>query len=232
MSCNSLDLVLSDDGVASSVPTCDGNISGFQMYTIYEFVMLLYVFSPRFHNHCWMCYERLIFRCNHTAVNGPFHLVTPFSQCSCHHIIMKFSRIITIDISDVHVKDEGQRSRSVLGYRSKQILSQFWNFGTVTPVWNCIWLQNDAWSLKGHRRGALLLFKVIPHIWRSHKLKNRWLGFNMSISGWQLQFKVTDGYIMTHISVRIDNLAPIWEFVWTITPILIHRWLCIDTHSF
>ena len=38
--------------------------------------------------------------------------VTPFWLCSHHHIIMKFSGVITSDRSDVHAKGQGQRSRS------------------------------------------------------------------------------------------------------------------------
>ena len=54
-----------------------------------------------------------IFSCDHAALRTllsvrPF--VTPFSQCSCHRIIIKFSGVITIDKSDVHAKGQGQRS--------------------------------------------------------------------------------------------------------------------------
>ena len=38
--------------------------------------------------------------------------VTPFSPCSHHRIIMKFSGVITMVKSDVHAKGQGQRSRS------------------------------------------------------------------------------------------------------------------------
>ena len=38
--------------------------------------------------------------------------VTPFSPCSHHRIIMKFSGVITMVRSDVHAKGQGQRSRS------------------------------------------------------------------------------------------------------------------------
>ena len=37
--------------------------------------------------------------------------VTPFWQCSCHCIILKFSGVITIDRRDVHAKGQGQRSK-------------------------------------------------------------------------------------------------------------------------
>ena len=36
--------------------------------------------------------------------------VTPFSLCSHHRIIMKYSGVITIDRSDVHAKGQGQTS--------------------------------------------------------------------------------------------------------------------------
>ena len=36
----------------------------------------------------------------------------PFSPCSHHRIIMKFSGVITMVKSDVHAKGQGQRSRS------------------------------------------------------------------------------------------------------------------------
>ena len=38
--------------------------------------------------------------------------VAPFSLCSHHRVIMKFSGVITSDKSDVHAKGQGQRSRS------------------------------------------------------------------------------------------------------------------------
>ena len=46
--------------------------------------------------------------------------VTPFSLCSHHHIIRKFSGIITNDESGDHAKGQGQRSRS---HRSKPNLT-------------------------------------------------------------------------------------------------------------
>ena len=39
-------------------------------------------------------------------------LVTPFSPCSHHRIIMKFTGVITNDRSDIHAKGQAQRSRS------------------------------------------------------------------------------------------------------------------------
>ena len=45
-------------------------------------------------------------------------------------------------------------------------------FRTVTPVWIHQWLRNAAQTLKQHWRGALLFFKVIHQISRSHSCKN------------------------------------------------------------
>ena len=59
------------------------------------------------------------------------------------------------------------------GHTAKQlsILTQIGRFRTVTSVWIHWWLWNDAHSLKQHRRGALLFFKVIRKISRSHRTK-------------------------------------------------------------
>ena len=51
------------------------------------------------------------------------------------------------------------------------ILIRIERFRTVTPVWIHRWLWNHAQSLMLHRRGALLFFKVIYQISRSHGAK-------------------------------------------------------------
>ena len=89
--------------------------------------------------------------------------VTPFSLCSQHCIIMKFSGMITNDRRDIHAKGQGQRSK----VKVTEVKTQLSRFRTVTPVWIHGWLWNDAQSLKKHRRGALLFFKVIRQISRS-----------------------------------------------------------------
>ena len=94
--------------------------------------------------------------------------VTPFWLCS-HHPIMKFSGVITSDRSDVHAKGQGQRSK----VKVTEVTTQLYRFRTVTPVWIHIWWWNDAYSLIMLRRGALLFFKVIRQISRSHCSKNR-----------------------------------------------------------
>ena len=105
--------------------------------------------------------------------------VTPFSLCSHHHIIMKFSGVITMDRSDVRAKSQSQRSK----VKVTEVKSQLSRFRTVTPVWIHIGQWNHAHSLKYHRRGALLFLKVIRLISRSHGAKNRQFWPKFGVSG-------------------------------------------------
>ena len=57
--------------------------------------------------------------------------VTPFSPCSHHRIIMKFSGVITMVRSDVHAKGQGQRSK----VKVTEVNTQLSRFRTLTPVW-------------------------------------------------------------------------------------------------
>ena len=105
--------------------------------------------------------------------------VTPFWLCSHHRIIMKFSGVITNDQSKVHAKDQGQRSKG----KVTEVTTQFNRFRTVTQVWIHIWWWNDAQSLMLLKRGALLFFKVIRQISRSHGSKNRRIWPKLGVSG-------------------------------------------------
>ena len=105
--------------------------------------------------------------------------VTPFWLCSHHPIIMKFSGVITSDKSDVHAKGQGQRSK----VKVTEVTTQPHRFRTVTPVWIHIWWWDDAYSLIMLRRGALLFFKVIRQISRSHGSKNRRIWPRLGVSG-------------------------------------------------
>ena len=105
--------------------------------------------------------------------------VTPFWLCSHHRIIMKFSGVITNDQSKVHAKGQGQRSK----VKVTEVTTQLNRFRTVTPVWIHIWWWNDAYSLMLLRRGALLFFKVIRQISRSHGSKNRRIWPRLGDSG-------------------------------------------------
>ena len=107
--------------------------------------------------------------------------VTPFWLCSHHRIIMKFSGVITNDQSKVHAKGQGQRSK--VKVKVTEVTTQLNRFRTVTPVWIHIWWWNDAYSLMLLRRGALLFFKVIRLISRSHDSKNRRIWPRLGVSG-------------------------------------------------
>ena len=99
--------------------------------------------------------------------------------CSHHRIIMKFSGVITSDKSDVHAKGQGQRSK----VKVTEVTTPLNRFRTVTPVWIHIWWWNDAYSLIMLRRGALLFFKVIRQISRSHGSKNCRIWPRLGVSG-------------------------------------------------
>ena len=120
--------------------------------------------------------------------------VTPFSLCSHHCIILKFSGVITNHKSDVHAKGQGQRSK----VKVTEVTTQLNRFRTVTPVWIHIWRWNDAYSLMMLRRGALLFLKVIRQISRSRGSKKHWIWPRLGVSGLQLQFEFTNGYEMKH----------------------------------
>ena len=105
--------------------------------------------------------------------------VTPFSPCSHHRIIMKFSGVITMVKSNVHAKGQGQRSK----VKVTEVNTQLSRFRTITPVWIHIWQWNHAHSWKQHRRGALLFFKVIRQISRSHGSKNCRIWPRLGVSG-------------------------------------------------
>ena len=105
--------------------------------------------------------------------------VTPFWLCSHHRIIMKFSGVITSDKSDVHAKGQGQRSK----VKVTEVTTQLNRFRTVTPVWIHMWWWNDAYSLIMLRIGALLFFKVIRKISRSHGSKNHRIWPRLGVSG-------------------------------------------------
>ena len=78
-----------------------------------------------------------------------------------------------------HAKGPGQRSK----VKVTEVNTQLSRFRTLTPVWIHIWQWNHAHSWKQHRRGALLFFKVIRQISRSHGSKNRRIWPRLGVSG-------------------------------------------------
>ena len=107
---------------------------------------------------------------------------------------MKFSGVITNDKRDILAKGQGQRSK----VNVTEVKIQLSRFRTVTPVWIHGWLRNNAQSLKYQRTGALLFFKVIRQISRSHGTKIRQFWPKFGVSGLWLQFELTNGYEMMH----------------------------------
>ena len=77
------------------------------------------------------------------------------------------------------------------------ILTRIDCFRIVTPVWIHPWLWNDAQSLMYYRRGALLFFKVIHQISRSHGTKKKHQFWpQLLVSGLYLKFDFNDGFEM------------------------------------
>ena len=128
----------------------------------------------------WIEWAPSVFSCNQAALWIIFsvRLSHLFDLCSHHRIIMKFAGVITNDKSKVHAKSQGQTSK----VKVTEVTTQLNRFRTVTPVWIHIWWWNDAYSLMLLRRGALLFFKVICQISRSHGSKNRRIWPRLGVS--------------------------------------------------
>ena len=107
---------------------------------------------------------------------------------------MTFSGVITNDQSKVYAKGQGQRWK----VKVTEVTTQLNRFRTVTPVWIHIWWWNDAKGLVLLRKGALLFFKAIRQISRSHGSENRQIWPKLGVSGLWLKFEITDGYKMMH----------------------------------
>ena len=73
--------------------------------------------------------------------------------------------VITNDQSEIHAKGQGQKSK----VKVTEVKTELNRFRSVTPVWIHPWWWNDSQSLMFLRRGALLFFKVIRQISRSHR---------------------------------------------------------------
>ena len=89
-------------------------------------------------------------------------------------IMTPFSRFRTVTAVWIHIWWWNDPSNfKVTQLKRSLILTQIGRFRTVTLVWIHRWLWNDVQSLKQHRRGALLFFKIIRQISRSHGTINR-----------------------------------------------------------
>ena len=106
-----------------------------------------------------------IFSCGQTALLTVLYVrrsvcssvrptVTPFSQCLCSCIIIKFSGVITIDKSYVHATGQGERS-SVNVTEIKANFAPIWGISEWQLIWMHWWLWSDAQSFKRHRSDLL-----------------------------------------------------------------------------
>ena len=95
----------------------------------------------------------------------------------------------------------------------KQIIDfdQIGRFRTVTPVWIHHWLRNDTQSLKQHRRGALLIFKVIHQISGSHGTNNRRFLPELSVSRLKLKFEFTHCFEMMQKAGFVQMRYPFFQ---------------------
>ena len=113
--------------------------------------------------------------------NWPFpdsnsSLITPMATKCCTKLEVALKRCPIIF--------QGHPSNlKVTRLKKSSNLTQIGPFRTVTPVWIRQWLRNDAQSLNWHRRGALLFFKAIRQISRSHGSKKRQIWPRLGVSG-------------------------------------------------
>ena len=112
---------------------------------------------------------------------GRFRTVNQFEYTNGYEIMHKvWSSIEKVPycFSRSSVKFQGHA-----GQKTTTILTQIERFQTIALTWIHWWLWNDAQSLKQHRSGALLLFKVICQISRSHGTKNCQFWPELKVSG-------------------------------------------------
>ena len=140
-----------------------------------------------------------IFSCDQAALWMVFSAVR-LSVCLsvCHTFLSMFPSLYHHEIFRSYHQGPGygpcksSRSKVKVTEITNQ-LNPFW-----TPVWIHIWWWNDTYSLMLLRRGALLFFKVIRQISRSHGAKKRQILPRLGVSGLYLQFEFTNGYEMMH----------------------------------
>ena len=83
-------------------------------------------------------------------------------------------------------------------------------FRTVTPVWMHQWLWNVAHSLKQQRRYALLFFKVIHQISRSHGTKHHQFWPKLGVSG----LKAGRSFQTPQICLVIEQIYHAWPLTY------------------
>ena len=100
------------------------------------------------------------------------------SVCLSVHLSHHFDYVPFI-VSSWNFQELSPRTRVRSMQKVKVKLNRF---RTVTPVWSHIWWWNDTYSLMLLRRGALLFFKVIRQVSRSHGTKNHRIWPRLGVS--------------------------------------------------
>ena len=114
----------------------------------------------------------------HTRQNiADFDLNWAFSDCNLSMnlpMALEWCKELNVAQKGCPTVFQGHPSNfKVTRLKKSLILTQIGCCRTVTPVRDHWWLWNYAQILKQHRRGALLFFKVICQISRSHQTKHR-----------------------------------------------------------
>ena len=139
--------------------------------------------GPHFSDEFFLAATKQLYKWYFPSVRPSVCLSVCLSHLFHHVPIMvsswNFQGVITMVKSDVHAKGQGQRSK----VKVTEVNTQLSRFRTLTPVWIHIWQWNHAHSWKQHRRGALLFYKVIRQISRSHGSKNRQIWPRLGVSG-------------------------------------------------
>ena len=132
------------------------------------------------HRQTWLCVVVcFVFSCDQAAlwmVQSVRPSVCPSVRPSvCHTFLTMFPSSYHHEIFRSYYKWQKwrpcKRSRSEVKGQGHRGHDPNFRFRTVTPVWIHIWWWNDTYSLMLLRRGALLFFKVIRQISRSHGAK-------------------------------------------------------------
>ena len=139
----------------------------------------------------------LIFSCDQAALQMAFSVCPSVCPSVCLSHLFDYVPIIRSSWNFQELLPM-TRERSMQKVKVTEVTTQLNRFRTVTPGWVHIWWWNDAYSLMLLRRGALLLFKVIRQISRSHGSKNRRIWPKLAVSGLSLKFEYTNGYKMMH----------------------------------
>ena len=126
-----------------------------------------------------------LFSCDQAALQMVFSLhlsVCPSVRLShlFHYVPIILSSWNVLELLPM-TKGPCKRSRSKV--KVTEVKTQLNHSRTVTPVWIHIWWWNYAHGLTLLRRGAVLFFKVIHQISRSHGSKNCLIWPRLGVSG-------------------------------------------------